>query len=88
MQQLRLPLSRLPISLVLTLHQGEATVAFLPHGSFSTILDIPEKGLSATFASDGFSIMEESFSYNVAYTYKDIPTMLEYLHQFDIKLEE
>lgn len=65
-----------------TLHLiSDGSVAFTPNQQFKTIVDAPSEpsNVPAIFDMEGFKIGDEEFSYGVAYRYKHIESMLQWL---------
>ena len=67
----------MPINLLLL---SNGSVAFVRVANFKTLFDQSEHGgVSAIFYEDSFSIGSETYQYNVAYAYKEIPDMFCWL---------
>ncbi len=75
----QMPIGQLfPIQLIL-LENGE--VMFVRVRESKPIIDMVEE-IFAIFYEDGFEIKGESFEYSTPYTYKELPSMIEWLqHQ-------
>lgn len=69
-----------PINLILL---ANGTLAFIRVMEFKGIVDLPtnENYPEASFWRDGFQIGDEVYEYNMAYPYKEMPVMLEWLKQ-------
>lgn len=80
MQSIQMPLLGGLIALHLI---SDGTVALTPSQRFKTIVDAPSEpnNIPATFDMEGFKIGSEDFSYGVAYRYKHIESMLQWLQQ-------
>lgn len=83
MQQLAINIGNLPISLVLI---SNGQLALVPRGSFKTIYDQPEQGISAIVHSDKMIVGNTEVCYNVALRYKEMPELLEWLVQQKLEL--
>ena len=85
MHQLPIKLGSLPINLVLI---SDGSVAFVKAGNFKTICDSGDDGkqIVAIFDESGFQLGNtDNFCYNVAYKYKEIPDMLQWLMQQNLQ---
>lgn len=80
MQSIQMPL----LGGLLTLHLiSDGTLALTPSQQFRTVIDAPSESnnIPAMFDMEGFKIGDEEFSYGVAYRYKHIESMLQWLQQ-------
>lgn len=80
MQQIRIqvPIGSMPINLLLL---GSGEVAFARVANFKALFDMCPVvgGVDAAFYEDAFTIGSETYHYNTAYPYKDIPGMLSWI---------
>jgi hypothetical protein len=60
---------------------GQGRVVFIKTAPITSVIDLSDDGkeVSAIFDSKGFSIGEEEYSYGVAYDYKEVPVLLNWL---------
>lgn len=81
MWQLQIDIGKtFPVSLVLLSHLGQGRVVFYKTAPMIAVVDLNVEGTPrAIFDGNGFSIGEEDFSYGIAYDYKNLPMMLEWL---------
>ena len=87
MYQVQVPLGNLPVNLVLIGNREQASVAFVRFQS-GTVFDQSDD-VSAGFFDENFLLFRngtnESFEYNTAYDYKNIPAMLQWLKQQNLQ---
>ena len=80
---IQLRLGNMPVNLVLLL---SGKVQFISAPDFATVID-QHSEVSAVFTQDNFSIGSLSnLCYNVSYNYKEIPEMLKWLQQQNLRL--
>ena len=83
--QIQVAIANMPVNLVLL---SNSTLAFVRVAQFKALFDTPpfEYGISAAFYEEDFSLGGETFAYNTAYEYKNIPNMLKWLQQQRLQL--
>lgn len=89
--QLQIPIGSLPINLILVGNRQQAGVVFVPVRDVGVVIEPLEAGkVAAIFFNYGFCLgdksgLEEEFSYETIYEYKNIPLMLRWLQQQNLQ---